>query len=291
MATSGLWVRPVEGIGEVGAGDDVARLVVAALTAADGGADPAAGLEDGDVVVVASKIVSKAEGRLVRADDREQAITDETVRVVATREHPGGVTRIVENRLGLVMAAAGVDASNVAPGTVLLLPEDPDASARRIRAGIAQATGRTVGVVVADTAGRAWRQGLTDIAIGAAGVVVLDDLRGSTDMEGRPLTATVVAVADELAAATELVRGKSAGVPVAVVRGADAWVTAEDGPGARAIVRPAEDDMFRTGSAEAYDDGYDAGYDEGVEAGRSEGFTTGYEQGYNDAESQVESAL
>ncbi|MFC8732863.1 coenzyme F420-0:L-glutamate ligase [Luteimicrobium sp. NPDC057192] len=291
MATSGLWVRPVEGIGEVGAGDDVARLVVAALTAADGGGDPAAGLEDGDVVVVASKIVSKAEGRLVRADDREQAITDETVRVVATREHAGGVTRIVENRLGLVMAAAGVDASNVPPGTVLLLPEDPDASARRIRAGLAQATGRSVGVVVADTAGRAWRQGVTDIAIGAAGVVVLDDLRGSADLEGRPLTATVVAVADELAAATELVRGKSDGVPVAVVRGADAWVTAEDGPGARAIVRPAEDDMFRTGSAEAYDDGYDAGYDEGVEAGRSEGFTSGYEQGYNDAESQVESAL
>jgi len=290
MATSGLWVRPVEGIGEVEAGDDVARLVVEALSAAEGGGDHA-GLEDGDVVVVASKIVSKAEGRLVRADDREQAITDETVRVVATREHPGGVTRIVENRQGLVLAAAGVDASNVPPGTVLLLPEDPDVSARRIRAGLTEATGRTVGVVIADTAGRAWRQGVTDIAIGAAGIVVLDDLRGSTDREGRPLTATVVAVADELAAATELVRGKSAGVPAAVVRGVGAWVTAEDGPGARAIVRPAEDDMFRTGSAEAYDDGYDAGYDEGVEAGRSEGFTGGYEQGYNDAESQVESAL
>ncbi|MGC5168503.1 coenzyme F420-0:L-glutamate ligase [Luteimicrobium sp. DT211] len=290
MATSGLWVRPVEGIGEVEAGDDVASLVVEALTAADGGGEPGVPLEDGDVVVVASKIVSKAEGRLVRADDREQAITDETVRVVATREHAGGVTRIVENRQGLVLAAAGVDASNVPPGTVLLLPEDPDASARRIRAGIAEATGRSVGVVVADTAGRAWRQGVTDIAIGAAGIVVLDDLRGSVDREGRPLTATVVAVADELAAATELVRGKSAGVPVAVVRGADAWVTAEDGPGARAIVRPAEDDMFRTGSAEAYDEGYDAGYDEGVESGRSDGFTGGYEQGYSDGESQVESS-
>ncbi|GAA4841217.1 hypothetical protein GCM10023221_18880 [Luteimicrobium xylanilyticum] len=290
MTTSGLWVRPVQGIGEVEAGDDVARVLLDALDAAVREGDPAAALEDGDVVVVASKIVSKSEGRLVRADDREQAITDETVRVVATREHPGGVTRIVENKQGLVLAAAGVDASNVPPGTVLLLPEDPDVSARRIRAGIAEATGRTVGVVVADTAGRAWRQGVTDIAIGAAGVVVLDDLRGSADREGRPLTATVVAVADELAAATELVRGKSAGVPVAVVRGVAAWVTAEDGPGARAIVRAAEDDMFRTGSAESYDEGYDAGYDEGVEAGRSEGFSSGYEQGYSDGESRVESS-
>jgi len=287
---NGLWVRPVHGIGEVEAGDDVARLVVDAIEAAVRGGDPAAALEDGDVVVVASKIASKAEGRLVRADDREQAITDETLRVVATREHAGGVTRIVENRQGLVLAAAGVDASNVPPGTVLLLPEDPDASARRIRSGIARVTGRSVGVIVADTAGRAWRQGVTDIAIGAAGIVVLDDLRGSVDREGRPLTATVVAVADELAATTELVRGKSAGVPVAVVRGADGWVTAEDGPGARAIVRAAEDDMFRTGSAEAYDEGYDAGYDEGVEAGRSDGFSGGYEQGYSDGESRMESS-
>jgi coenzyme F420-0:L-glutamate ligase/coenzyme F420-1:gamma-L-glutamate ligase len=283
MATRGLWIRPVEGIGEVRAGDDVAALVLAAL-----GADGPVDLVDGDVLVVASKIVSKAEGRVVHAHDREDAITAETVRVVATKEHAGGVTRIVENRLGLVMAAAGVDASNTPEGTVLLLPEDPDASARTVRAAIRAATGANVGVVIADTAGRAWRQGVTDMAIGAAGVVALDDLRGRQDASGRELTATVVAVADQLAAATELVRGKSDGVPAAVVRGAQAWVLDDDGPGARAIVRPAEDDLFRTGSADAYDDGYDAGYDEGFEIGRSEGFAGGYEQGYADGEAQIE---
>ena len=123
---------------------------------------------------------------MVSADDREQAITDETVRVVATREHATGVTRIVENRLGLVMAAAGVDASNTPEGTVLLLPVDPDASARRLRAGLSAAFGVRIGVVITDTAGRPWRQGVTDIAIGAAGLVVLDDLRGQVDTFGRP---------------------------------------------------------------------------------------------------------
>jgi coenzyme F420-0:L-glutamate ligase/coenzyme F420-1:gamma-L-glutamate ligase len=283
MATRSLWIRPVEGIGEVRVGDDVAALVLAAL-----GADGPVDLADGDVLVIASKIVSKAEGRLVHAHDREDAITAETVRVVATKEHAGGVTRIVENRLGLVMAAAGVDASNTPEGTVLLLPEAPDTSARTVRAAIRAATGANVGVVIADTAGRAWRQGVTDMAIGAAGVVVLDDLRGRQDASGRELTATVVAVADQLAAATELVRGKSDGVPAAVVRGAQTWVLDDDGPGARAIVRPAGDDLFRTGSADAYDDGYDAGYDEGFEIGRSEGFAGGYEQGYADGEAQIE---
>ncbi|NTW40012.1 MAG: coenzyme F420-0:L-glutamate ligase, partial [Cellulomonadaceae bacterium] len=204
--TPRLEVWAPDGIGEIRPGDDLGTIVVEAL---------AGTLADGDVVVVTSKVVSKAEGRVVAAHDREQAITDETVRVVATRVHPGGVLRIVENRLGLVMAAAGVDASNTPEGTVLLLPLDPDASARRLRASLQRATGLRLGVVVSDTAGRAWRDGLTDIAIGAAGVTVLDDLRGRHDAHGRLMTATVTAVADEVAAASELVRGKAEGRPVA----------------------------------------------------------------------------
>ncbi|MYW15315.1 coenzyme F420-0:L-glutamate ligase [Streptomyces sp. SID486] len=228
------------GLPEVQPGDDVAKLVAAA--------EP--GLADGDVVIVTSKIVSKAEGRVVRAADREAAIDAETVRVVARR----GSLRIVENRQGLVMAAAGVDASNTPAGTVLLLPEDPDASARAIRAGLRDALGVDVGVLVTDTFGRPWRAGLTDVAIGAAGVRVLDDLRGGTDAYGNPLTATVVATADELAAAGDLVKGKAAGRPVAVVRGLPHAVrpgTDGDGDGARALVRNAADDMFRLGTSEA----------------------------------------
>ncbi|WP_229900074.1 coenzyme F420-0:L-glutamate ligase, partial [Streptomyces capoamus] len=231
---------------------------------------------DGDVLIVTSKIVSKAEGRIVRAADREAAIDAETVRVVARR----GTLRIVENRQGLVMAAAGVDASNTPAGTVLLLPEDPDASARAIRAGLRELLGVDVGVVVTDTFGRPWRAGLTDVAIGAAGVRVLDDLRGGTDAYGNPLSATVVATADELAAAGDLVKGKAAGRPVAVVRGlahvlvpgasgagasgagasgagasgAGASGAGEEGgtdEGARALVRAARDDMFRLGTSEA----------------------------------------
>lgn len=245
----------VPGIGEVRPGDDLAALLGDAL-AADAAARPATALADGDVVVVTSKVVSKAEGRVVQAEDREAAITAETVRVVATREHPGGVTRIVENRLGLVMAAAGVDASNTDEGTVLLLPVDPDATARALRAALGERFGVTVGVVVSDTAGRPWRQGQTDIAIGAAGVQVLDDLRGSTDTHGRPLQVSMAAVADEIAAAAELVKGKATGRPVAVVRGLAHVVTAEDGPGARVLVRTGPDDMFAEGTAEAYARGW-----------------------------------
>jgi coenzyme F420-0:L-glutamate ligase/coenzyme F420-1:gamma-L-glutamate ligase len=245
----------VPGIGEVRPGDDLAGLLGDAL-AADAVARPATALADGDVLVVTSKIVSKAEGRVVRAADREAAITAETVRVVATREHPGGVTRIVENRLGLVMAAAGVDASNTDEGTVLLLPVDPDATARALRATLGARFGVRLGVVVSDTAGRPWRQGQTDIAIGAAGVRVLDDLRGSTDSHGRPLQVSVAAVADEIAAAAELVKGKATGLPLAVVRGLAHVVTAEDGPGARALVRVGPDDMFAEGTAEAYARGW-----------------------------------
>jgi coenzyme F420-0:L-glutamate ligase / coenzyme F420-1:gamma-L-glutamate ligase len=233
-----VWALP--GVPEVREGDDLAKLIAAT--------EP--GLVDGDVLLVTSKIVSKAEGRIVEATDREAAIDAETVRVVARR----GTLRIVENRQGLVMAAAGVDASNTPAGTVLLLPEDPDASARLIRDGLRDALGVEVGVVVTDTFGRPWRNGLTDVAIGAAGVKVLDDLRGGSDGYGNPLSATVVATADELASAGDLVKGKASGLPVAVVRGlphvvADA--SADEGQGARAMVRVAADDMFRLGTSEA----------------------------------------
>ncbi|CAM5709221.1 Bifunctional F420 biosynthesis protein FbiB OS=Streptomyces alboniger OX=132473 GN=fbiB PE=3 SV=1 [Streptomyces alboniger] len=231
-----VWAVP--GLPEVRPGDDLAKMIVAA--------EP--GLADGDVLLVTSKIVSKAEGRIVEASDREAAIDAETVRVVARR----GPLRIVENRQGLVMAAAGVDASNTPSGTVLLLPADPDASARAVRDGVRDALGVDVGVVVTDTFGRPWRAGLTDVAIGAAGVRVLDDLRGGVDAHGNPLSATVVATADELAAAGDLVKGKAAGLPVAVVRGLPHVVDSADaGAGARALVRDARDDMFRLGTSEA----------------------------------------
>lgn len=243
-----------DGIPEVEAGADLAALVAGAVGV----------LEDGDIVVVSSKVVSKAEGRQVHAVDREQAITDETVRVVATRRQPGGgVTRIVENRLGIVGAAAGVDASNVPEGTVLLLPEDPDASARRLRAALASRSGKRIGVVVSDTLGRPWRLGQTDVAIGAAGVAVVDDLRGTPDAAGRRMDVTVVAVADEVASMADLVKGKAANRPVAVVRGLGRLVTEEDGPGARSLVRVGPEDMFRRGADEAYADGYRDGYAEG----------------------------
>ncbi|MFI5634502.1 coenzyme F420-0:L-glutamate ligase [Streptomyces sp. NPDC051664] len=244
-----VWALP--GMPEVRAGDNLAKLIAAT--------EP--GLVDGDILLVTSKIVSKAEGRIVEAADREAAIDAETVRVVARR----GTLRIVENRQGLVMAAAGVDASNTPAGTVLLLPEDPDASARTIRDGLRDTLGVEVGVVVTDTFGRPWRNGLTDVAIGAAGVRVLDDLRGGTDAYGNPLSATVVATADELASAGDLVKGKAEGLPVAVVRGLSHAVDTGGGaevsgrgadggdvePGARALVRVAADDMFRLGTSEA----------------------------------------
>ncbi|MDQ0935029.1 coenzyme F420-0:L-glutamate ligase/coenzyme F420-1:gamma-L-glutamate ligase [Streptomyces turgidiscabies] len=236
----GYRVWAVGGLPEVRPGDDLAKLIAAA--------EP--GLLDGDVLLVTSKIVSKAEGRVVEAADREAAIDAETVRVVARR----GALRIVENRQGLVMAAAGVDASNTPSGTVLLLPENPDASARAVRDGLRDALGVNVGVLVTDTFGRPWRAGLTDVAIGAAGVRVLDDLRGGTDAYGNPLSATVVATADELAAAGDLVKGKASGLPVAVVRGLPHVVVEDDDAeetGARAMVRDARDDMFRLGTSEA----------------------------------------
>ncbi|MGW5349898.1 coenzyme F420-0:L-glutamate ligase [Streptomyces sp. NPDC004031] len=239
MSALRIEVFALDGIDEVKAGADIAELVAAT----------GARLTDGDIVLVTSKIVSKAEGRLIAAEDREAAIDAEMVRLVARR----GGTRIVESRHGFVMAAAGVDASNTAPGTVLLLPEDPDASARRIRAGLRAALGANVGVVVTDTFGRPWRQGLTDVAIGAAGVAVLDDLRGAQDTHGNPLAVTVTATADELAAAGDLVKGKATGRPVAVVRGLGHAVLPADAadPGAQALVRDAASDMFRLGTSEA----------------------------------------
>jgi coenzyme F420-0:L-glutamate ligase / coenzyme F420-1:gamma-L-glutamate ligase len=231
-AGQAISVHGVPGLPEVRPGDDLAELIKRAVP----------DLADGDIIVVTSKIVSKAEGRVRQGDSRTQAIMDETERVVARR----GDTVIAQTRHGFVMAAAGVDASNTEPGTVLLLPEDPDASARRIRSGI----GADVGVILSDTFGRPWRNGLTDMAIGAAGVRPLDDFRGGFDTYGNPLSATVTALIDEIAAAAELVKGKLAGVPVAIVRGLSHLVTADDGPGVRPLVRPADEDMFRYGSAD-----------------------------------------
>lgn len=265
---STLTVVGVQGVREITTGDDLASIVAPLL----GGVtwpDGSVGVRDGDIVVVTSKIVSKAEGRVVTAADREDAITAETVRVVASRSTPRGMTRIVETSHGLVMAAAGVDASNTPAGTVLLLPVDPDASARALRAGFARASGLRLGVVVTDTLGRPWREGLTDAAIGAAGVTVLDDHRGRRDTHGNTLEMTVTAVADEIAAAVDLVAGKASGVPVAVVRGLSAYVTDDDGPGATAIVRRSTDDLFRLGTAEALEQGRAEGRRDAVAARRT----------------------
>ncbi|MFC0680566.1 coenzyme F420-0:L-glutamate ligase [Lysobacter korlensis] len=249
-ASSEFSVFAIDGIPEIAAGDDLAAILG---DAADGR------VRAGDIVVVTSKIVSKAEGRQIAALDREKAITAETVRVVATRTHAGGVTRIVENRQGLVLAAAGVDSSNAPDGTVLLLPNDPDASALALCSALRKRFSVPLGVVLSDTLGRPWRIGQTDVAIGAAGIRVVDDLRGSRDSGGKRLEATVVAVADELAAAAELVKGKSDGRPVAVIRGLDHLVAPLEGPGARSLVRPSTEDMFRQGSDEAWKAGFEAG--------------------------------
>jgi len=240
---SEIAVRGVRGLPEIEPGANLAELIVSA--------EP--GLADGDIVVVTSKIISKAEGRVVKAD-RQEAIDAETVRVVARR----GQTTIAETRHGLVMAAAGVDRSNTAPGTVVLLPEDPDGSARRLRKALADLTGAAVGVLITDTMGRPWRNGQTDVAIGAAGVRPLRDHRGQADTFGSVLEVTVAAVADEIAAAAELVKGKTEQVPVAIVRGLAELVIGaasgddpdRDGPGAAALIRPAAEDMFRLGSAD-----------------------------------------
>ncbi|GAA1519602.1 coenzyme F420-0:L-glutamate ligase [Agromyces terreus] len=281
---SAVAVRALPGIGEIRPGDDLVDLIVVA-------ADRAGGLRDGDILIVTSKIVSKAEGRIVRAADREQAITDETVRIVATRAHEGGVTRIVENRQGMVAAAAGVDASNTPDGTVLLLPVDPDASARALARGIRSRTGLSIGVILSDTLGRPWREGQTDVAIGAAGVHVVDDLRGGVDALGRPLTVTMACLADELAGAGDLVKGKASGCPVAVVSGLARAVGPLDLPGAASIARPSDRDLFRLGTDEAIALGRRTGHEQGFASGRAvghaEGFAAGYAEGAAAARAEV----
>ena len=237
-------IRPVEGLPEIGEGDDLAALIAERAEVADG-----------DVLVVAQKVVSKAEGRVVLLDEIEpsdrarelagardprhlEVILRESARILRVR--PPLV--IAETRHGFVCASAGVDASNTPePGSVVLLPEDPDASAGRIRERLLERTGAEVGVIVSDSFGRAWRQGTTDVAIGLAGIRPLLDLKGVRDRTGYELHATVIAVADELAGAAELVLGKTDGVPAAVIRGVDAR-----GEGsARDLVMPAERDLFR----------------------------------------------
>jgi len=232
-----LVVTPVLGLPEIGSGDDLGEIVASALGSHD--------VREGDVVVITQKVVSKAEGRLVPEEDRAKAIEVDTARVVATR----GDLVIVETSHGLVCANAGVDASNVVSGMLTRLPDDPDASAAKLRDALRRELGRDhLGVVITDTFGRPWREGLVDVAIGVAGMPALLDLRGTTDGVGRELEATVVALADQIATAAGLVMRKAEGVPVAIVRGIG-W-TAEQGAGAD-LIRPAEFDLFRESPLQA----------------------------------------
>ncbi|ABS05315.1 coenzyme F420-0:L-glutamate ligase/coenzyme F420-1:gamma-L-glutamate ligase [Kineococcus radiotolerans] len=245
--SSSLQVVGIPGIGEVVAGDDVAGLLVDALHA------QRTSLGEGDVVAVSSKVLSKAAGLTAPASEREEVVLRESRRLVAARRTPHGTARVVEAAAGPVMAAAGVDASNVVGDVVLLLPHDADAAARALRDRLRELTGATVGVVVTDTAGRPWRAGQTDFALGSAGLDVLDDLRGRTDTSGRTLTVTARAVVDEIAAAADLVKGKTSGVPAALIRGLGELVldASVDAPGARSLVRTAAGDWFRLGHVEA----------------------------------------
>jgi coenzyme F420-0:L-glutamate ligase / coenzyme F420-1:gamma-L-glutamate ligase len=225
-----LRVLGLEGIPEVTEGDDLGHLIAAAA--------PDGGILSGDVVVVAHKAVSKAEGRLVERAERSAAIDAESARVLRR----AGEVVISETRHGFVCANAGVDASNVAPGWICLLPVDPDLSARRLRARLRHFTGADVAVVISDTFGRTWRKGQTNVAIGVAGIDPFLDYRGRRDSFGNELSATIICVADELAGAAELVMGKATGRAAALIRGAGVV----RGPGsAAAIVRPPDEDLFR----------------------------------------------
>jgi coenzyme F420-0:L-glutamate ligase/coenzyme F420-1:gamma-L-glutamate ligase len=237
---SGVSVLPVAGLPEFAPGDDLAAAI----------AERAPWLADGDVVVVTSKVVSKVEGALVRVEPgadreaaRQAAIDEQTVRVVARR----GPLKIVQTPHGWVVAAAGIDASNVDQGSLVLLPEDSDASARALRTRLAEQLGIDVAVVVSDTFGRTWREGLTDVAIGSAGITALVDHRGAVDAHGNRLETTRIAVVDELASAADLVKGKLDGVPVAVVRGLPLDRPADD-EGTRPLVRLPAEDLFPYGS-------------------------------------------
>ena len=231
----GLEIIPVEGIGEVRPGDDLSRLLAKA----------APDLADGDVLVVTQKVVSKAEAQLVPIDPNDPAskariVEGESVRILRRR----GELVISETRHGFVCANAGVDLSNVEEGWAALLPEDPDRSARRLRDGLRGRLSVDVAVVISDTFGRVWRRGLTDVAIGCAGIRAVVDLRGTPDALGRELTVTEVCVVDELAAAAELVMGKSSGICAAVIRGIDrSWLGR--GEVKAEVVRPATEDLFR----------------------------------------------
>jgi coenzyme F420-0:L-glutamate ligase/coenzyme F420-1:gamma-L-glutamate ligase len=248
-------IVPLSGVREVKAGERLGELIAVAL--ADAGHEPA----DGDVLVVAQKTVSKAEGRTrelsrVAVGERAQQLARELGKDPRLVELILGESRsviraqrgvlIVETRSGWICANAGIDASNV-PGTdrVTLLPEDADASARRIRAEVAEAAGARPAVVVTDSFGRAWRRGQTDVALGCAGLAPLDDWRGRRDASGKELAATMIAVADEAAAAADLARQKDEGVPVCLLRGLERYVSPDDGPGAAALRRPEAEDLFR----------------------------------------------
>ena len=244
-----------DGAPEVTVGTDLAEVLLGLLGTAGpgglggpGGPGGPGGLVDGDVVVVTSKVVSKAEGRVVPGA-REDHLAAETQRVVARR----GPTTIVRTHHGLVLAAGGIDSSNVAQGSSVLLPIDPDASARRLRADLHLRTGLRLGVIVTDTAGRAWREGQTDIAIGAAGVLVTESFAGRHDAHGNELAVTAPAVADEIAGLAELAQGKLGARPFAVVRGRSDLVLPieDDGPGAAALVRAEGHDLFGYGAREA----------------------------------------
>jgi coenzyme F420-0:L-glutamate ligase/coenzyme F420-1:gamma-L-glutamate ligase len=230
-----LEILPVEGIGEVRPGDDLARLLVKA----------ADDLRDGDVVVVTQKVVSKAEAQLVPINPNDPAsksriVEGESVRVLRRRDE----MVIAETRHGFVCANAGVDLSNVEEGWAALLPEDPDRSARRLRDGLRARLGVDVAVVISDTFGRTWRRGLTDVAIGCAGIRAVIDLRGTADAGGRELQVTEVCIVDEVAAAAELVMGKASGICAAVVRGVDpAWLGRGDVRSE--VVRAPAEDLFR----------------------------------------------
>lgn len=249
MAARELRIRPLTGIPELREGDDLGSLIASA-------ASPAAN----DVVVVSQKAVSKVEGRVRRLSEVEPSKRARTVAAQVDKDpalvelvlsESSRIVRaargvlITETRGGWVCANAGIDSSNLGEGLVSLLPEDGDASARRIRAEIANASAAAPAVVIADSFGRAWRVGQADVAIGCAGLPPLADWRGRRDKQGRELSATHIALADELASAADLTRDKDSGIPGAIVSGLGDLVTAEDGPGARAFPRPAEEDLFR----------------------------------------------
>ena len=238
----GIALIPLTGIGEIEPGRELARAVADALAPRREGGPT---LADGDVIVVTQKVVSKAEGRLEPIDLDDPAaktalVERESVRILRRR----GDLIISETEHGFICANAGVDLSNVAEGTAALLPEDPDRSARRIRSALRHYCGADVGVIISDTFGRTWRRGVTDVAIGCAGVAAVIDLRGSLDANGRELVATEVCVADELAAAAELVMGKDLGIPAAIVRGVPAaWL--RPASVRQEITRPPDEDLFR----------------------------------------------